>query len=186
MVKASGEFIAAALLAVVLGCAGMVYPQEKVESIYTDLASAKCKTLKTDQETRASTQSCPGIAHYRLLVHDDDARQSVTVVSPDGKEHDLDFWDVVTHGFSSVGQKAEWRVVRSKRKLAPIALIVRVNANEDAANPNRITSYLTVTKLTPEKICVTHKISAGVNANTQARRAGDEARTAACLKDSAQ
>ncbi len=189
MVTASSGIMRAALLALFFWCAGTVFPQGKVESIYSDLSSNKCKTLTTDRETGASTQACPGVARYRLLVHDDDSRQSITVVTPDGKEHDLDFWDVVTRGFSSVGPKAEWRVVRNKRTLAPFALIVRVNASEaseDAANPNRTTSYLTVTKLTPERICVTHKISTGANANADARRAADEVRTAACLKASAQ
>jgi hypothetical protein len=185
MVKLTCTSVAAAVL-LFFGAFEMALAQGRIESVYSDLASSKCKTLTTDRETGASTQRCPGIGGYKLLVHDDDARQSITVVTPDGKKHDLDFWDVVTPGFSSVGSKAEWRVVRNKRKLMPIAFIVRVNASEDAANPDRKTSYLTVTKLTPEKICVTHKIVQSADANAQARRAADEARTAACLKDTAQ
>jgi hypothetical protein len=175
--------MATAVLALLFGGVESVFSQERIESVYSDLASSRCKTLVVDRETGASTQSCRGIAGYKLLVHDDDARQSITVVTPDGKEHDLDFWDVVTHRFSSLGNKAEWRVVRSKRKLSPVALIVRVNASEDDANPSRITSYLAVTKLTPEKICVTHKIPQSANANLNARQAADKARTAECLKE---
>ena len=174
--------IVLALMAIIIFGCDLIVAQEKAVSVYSDLAPNKCKTLKTDRETGASTQSCPGIAGYKLLVHDDDSRQSITVVTPDGKEHDLDFWDVVTPAFSSVGQKAEWRVIRNKGKLTPIALIVRVNASEDAENPNRKTSYLAVTKLTPDKICVTHKIPQSADANAKAREAADEARTAACLK----
>ena len=184
MVKLTYTNLAAALL-LLFGSFQIAFAQEKIESVYTELASSKCKTLTIDRETGASSQRCPGIAGYKLLVHDDDARQSITVITPDGKKHDLNFWDVVTHGFSSVGNKAEWRVVRNKRKLAPIALIVRVNASEDAANPNRKTSYLTVTKLTAEKICVTHKIAQSGDANAKARQAADEVRTAVCLKDAA-
>ena len=182
MVKLTYTNLAAALL-LLFGSFQMAFAQERIESVYSDLAPSKCKTLTTDRETGASTQRCPGIGGYKLLVHDDDARQSITVVTPNGKKHDLDFWDVVTHGFSSVGSKAEWRVSRNKRKLAPIALIIRVNASEDSENPNRKTSYLTVTKLTPEKICVTHKIPQSADANARARQAAYEARTAACLKD---
>jgi hypothetical protein len=182
MVKLTYRNLAAALL-LLFGSFETALGQERIESVYSDLASSKCTTVTTDRETGASTQRCLGVAGYKLLVHDDDARQSITVVTPDGKKHDLDFWEVVTHGFSSVGSKAEWRAVRNRRKLAPIALIVRVNASEDAANPNRKTSYLTVTKLTPEKICVTHKIPQSADANAKARQAADESRTAACLKE---
>ena len=171
--------IAAALLGL---CSATAFGQEKVASVYTNLAASKCTTLTTDRETGASTQRCPGIAGYKLLVHDDDARQSITVVSPDGKKHDLDFWNVVTPAFSSVGSKAEWRAVRNKRKLTPVALIVRVNANEDPENPSRVTSYLTVTKLGADGICVTHKIAQSADANAKARQAADESRSAACLK----
>ena len=174
--------IGLALVAIVLFGCEVIVAQDRTVSVYSDLASNKCKTLKTDRETGASTQSCPGIAGYKLLVHDDDARQSITVVTPDGKEHDLDFWDVVTHAFSSIGQKAEWRVIRNRGKVTAVALIVRVNASEDAENPNRKTSYLTVTKLTPDKVCVTHKIPQSANANEAARQAANSAATAECLK----
>src|SRR5215475_6158607 len=97
----------AAVLLLLFGSFETALGQERTESVYSDLASTKCKTLTTDRETGASTQRCPGVAGYKLLVHEDDARQSITVVTPDGKKHDLDFWDVVTHGFSSVGNKAE-------------------------------------------------------------------------------
>ncbi len=183
MVKGSHGAKLAALVTLLLGAAEIVSAQARIESVYSDIASRKCRTISLDREFGSSTQTCRGIAGYKLLVHDDDARQSITVVAPDGKKHDLDFWQVVTGGFSSLGNKAEWRVVRKKGKLSPIALIVRVNASEDAANPTRITSYLAITKLTPEKICVTHKISQGANANAEARRAADSAGAAECLKE---
>ncbi|HYN80543.1 MAG TPA: hypothetical protein VES88_03510 [Gemmatimonadaceae bacterium] len=157
--------------------------QTKLGSVYSDLSSSKCKTIEVDKETGSSTQICPGIAGYRLLVLDDDARQSITVVTPGGTNHPLDLWQVVTYAFSSVGGKAEWRVARSKGKISPVALIVRVNASEDSANPSRLTSYLAVVKVTPEKICVTQKIPPGAKANDTARQAADTAQTAACLKE---
>ena len=157
--------------------------QTKLVSVYTDLSESKCKTIEVDKETGSSTQMCPGIAGYRLLVLDDDARQSITVVSPGGKQHPLEFWEVITHAFSNVGVKAEWRVTRTKGKVSPVALIVRVNASEDSANPNRLTSYLAVVKMTPEEICVTHKIHPGAKANESARQAADTTSTSKCLKE---
>jgi len=174
---------AAISLVLLFVTAESIKAQAKLESVYSDLSSSKCKTIEVDKETGSSTQRCPGIAGYKLLVLDDDSRQSITVVAPGGKNHPLDFWQVVTYAFSSVGSKAEWRVARSKGKVSPVALIVRVNASEDGANPNRLTSYLAVVKVTPEKICVTHKIPPGAKANETARRAADTAQTAACLKE---
>ncbi len=157
--------------------------QDKLGSVYSDLASSKCRTNEVDKETGSSTQRCPGIGGYKLLVLDDDARQSVTVVAPDGKNHPLDLWDVVTHAFSSLGNKAEWRVTKNKGKVSPVALIVRVNASEDSTNPNRLTSYLAVVKVTAGKICVTHKIPSGAKANETARHAADTSQDAVCLKE---
>lgn len=152
-------------------------------SFYTDLAPAKCRTLEVDKETGSSTQRCAGVGGYRLLVHDDDSRQSITVVDPSGKRHDLNFWHVITGGFSSLGAKAEWRMTSKRGRRVPYALIVRVNANEDAENPNRVRSYLSVTKLTAESVCVTHKLEAVADSNEAARKAADEAANAPCLKD---
>ena len=160
-----------------------VAAQGNNQSLYTDLRSNKCKTIEVSKETGGSVQSCRGLGGYKLLVLDDDARQSITVIDPGGKKHPLDFWQVVTFGFSSIGEKAEWRVARTRGKLAPMALIVRVNASEDAENPSHTTSYLVVTKITPDKICVTHKIPAGARANVDARRAADSAASAPCLKE---
>ena len=160
-----------------------IVAQTKLESVYSVIASSKCKTIEVDKETGSSTQSCPGIGGYKLLVLDDDARQSITVITPEGKQHPLEFWQVVTHAFSSVGNKAEWRVIRSKGKVSPVALIVRVNASEDSGNPSRLTSYLAVVKVTPEKICVTHKIPPGAKSNEAARQAADSAQMSDCLKE---
>lgn len=128
-------------------------------------------------------QSCPGIAGYRLLVLDDDSRQSVTVVDPTRKKHELNLWDVITGAFSSVGEKAEWRVVKKGRRAVPFALIIRVVANENVENPTDKRSYLSVTKISSDSICVTHKINPGPNANEAARKAADEAAITPCLKE---
>src|SRR4051812_26301558 len=64
------------------------------DSLYTDLSGADCHSEKEDKETGASVERCPGIAGYALLVQNDDDRASVTVVSPDGTQHPLDYWNV--------------------------------------------------------------------------------------------
>jgi len=104
-----------------------------IDSIYTDLAPDRCKTVKVDKENSGSAQQCAGVAGYSLLVEDADARQSVTVLAPDGKRHPLDYWRVITTAFSTVGDKAEWRVKGER----PVALIVRVFANENPDSRRR-------------------------------------------------
>jgi hypothetical protein len=148
------------------------------DSVYTDIAPARCKTIETQEEGSISVQKCPGVAGYELLVEDNDLRQSVTVVSPDGKKHPLDYWQVITTAFSSLGEKAEWRVQKKGGKVKPYALIVRVNASENPENPDQKTSYLAVAKITDAEVCVTDK----VKTNEAAREAADASAAKPCLK----
>ena len=183
--RQSHLWAAAVISILLLSAIPSIDAQDKLESVYSDLASSKCTTIEVDKETGSSTQRCRGIAGYKLLVLDDDARQSITVVTPGGKSHPLELWEVITPAFSSIGNKAEWRVNSARGKVSPVALIVRVNASEDPANPKRLTSYLAVVKLTGDKICVTQKISPSAQANVEARRAADTAGASPCLKDGA-
>jgi hypothetical protein len=155
-------------------------------SVYTDITGSRCRTISVDRESGASVQSCPGVAGYKLEVEDDDARMSISVVAPGGKKSELSYWQVITHNFSSLGNKAEWRVTNNKGKTTPVALIVRVNANEDPSNPQKTTSYLAVAKITATKTCVTDKIGPSATANEKARRAADAAATRPCLEDASQ
>lgn len=169
--------VAAAICALV----GEVSAQSP-SSVYSTLDAKKCRTVSVEQETGASRQVCAGVAGFRLQVEDDDARMSVTVIDPKGSKHELRYWHVVTSSFSSLGDKAEWRVVKRRGRLTPVALIVRVNASEDPENSGKITSYLAVAKITPQKTCVTDKIKPGATQNAEARRAADASATRPCLE----
>jgi hypothetical protein len=153
-------------------------PADSITSVYTPLS--KCKTVATGQDS--STQLCPGVGGYKLRLEYSDVRESITVVSPNGKQHQLDFWSVISSAFSNVGQKAEWRVASRKGKLVPLALIVRFNASENSVDSSKETSYLAVAKITPQKICVTDKIAPSVTANEEARRAADASADKPCLE----
>ncbi len=153
-----------------------------VDSIYTGLSSNRCKTIEVDKETSSSVRKCAGVADYSLLVQDADARESVTVLTPDGQQHSLKYSQVITPAFSTLGEKAEWRVENRGGKVLPIALIVRVYANENPNLPNQRTSYLAVAKITPENICVTKKVKGGEKANQEARRAADASAKKPCLE----
>jgi hypothetical protein len=152
-------------------------------SVYTPLAEKQCKTIKgPGPQTNDYEGRCRGAAGYTLIVTEGDLRQNVTVVTPKGTKHSLELWDVISGGFSSVGAKAEWRMAKQNGKLAPVALIIRYNANDDPESPNRQSSYLAVTKITAAEICVTDKIMPGPKANEEARTAADAAANKPCLK----
>lgn len=155
----------------------------QVRSIYTDLSGSKCKTLKEDSVTGSRIQKCPGIGGFYLLVADDDSRMSISVVAPGGTEYPLEYWNVITKSFSSLGTKAEWRVVKRGNTYTPIGMIVRVNSTDQSdLNAPKRKSYLAITKITREDICVTDKIDSTANANQQARRAADSSANKTCLQ----
>ena len=152
-------------------------------SVYTPLAEKQCKTIKpVNPQTGDYEGRCRGVAGYSLLVTEGDLRQNVTIITPQGEKHSLELWDVISGGFSSVGPKAEWRMAKQNGKLAPVALIIRYNANDDPESPNKQSSYLAVTKITATEICVTDKIMPGAKANEEARSAADTAAGKPCLK----
>ena len=154
-------------------------PEQEIRSVYTSLAEADCRVIEVDEESASSVSRCPGVPGHALKVLDGDARMSIDVITPDRREHPLNYWSVITHNFSSLGPRAEWRV----RGQQPIALIVRVNASEDPENSERTTSYLAVAKITPTGICVTDRIAPAPNANEMARIAADASASRPCAKE---
>ena len=165
-----------------VGCFGTVAAQTN-KSVYTSLAEKQCRKIKSAEAGDDGYQGrCRGVAGYTLLLSEGDLRQNITVITPKGAKHSLELWDVISGGFSSVGPRAEWRVSMKNGKQTPVALIVRYNASENPDQPDRLTSYMAVSKITSTEICVTDKILAGKNANEDARRAADTAATKPCLK----
>jgi hypothetical protein len=157
---------------------GLTVSADSVTSVYSSLYKCKLVTVGHDY----STSACAGVGGYNLRLEYDDSRESITVISPNGRKHPLNFWEVISSGFSSVGQKAEWRVTKRNGRLVPFALIVRFDASENPEDSTKVTSYLAVAKITPQKICVTDKIPPSSTANEDARRAADASATKPCLK----
>lgn|SRR5215213_5329117 len=168
------------LVIILLACVTTVAAQAN-RSVYTSIGHKQCRTLKSAEAGDDGFEArCRGTAGYNLILSEGDLRQNLTVITPKGAEHSLELWSVVSSGFSSVGPKVEWRL---GGKGAPVALIIRYNANEDAEAPNKLMSYLAVAKITATQICVTEKISPGPKANEDARRAADAAASKPCLKN---
>jgi hypothetical protein len=153
---------------------------DTLRSVVTSIGEGRCTTLEVHPETGGSTQECPGIAGYKVLVLDDDARMSITLRSADGAEHPLDLWGTVTSAFSSLGDSLEWRVRGPGEGAAPTALVVEVRANESPEDPERVTVYRAVAKVGPDGSCVTDKL-AGAATRDEVLRAADAAPGRPCL-----
>lgn len=91
--------------------------------------------------------------------------------------------EFVTRYMSHLGDKAEWRVSMNNGKQIPIALIVRVQAHEDHDESEQVThSYLALTKITPDEICVTDRILAGSLSQAEVHNVADSAQEKECLE----
>jgi hypothetical protein len=150
--------------------------------VYTDLHGKGCKTLSLNKETGASTRRCPGAAGFSLLVHDEDGRASIDIVAPGKRAFQLNFWDVVTSGYSQVGRKAEWHLATVKGKLVPVGLVVRVDTVEQTDwDRIRRKSLATVTQIRADGACVVFKIDgASKQASARTHKAAGGGRRA-CL-----
>ena len=165
----------------VLVCAVCASAQSN-RSVYTNLGEKSCRTVKADSSEGGSYVGlCGGVGGYKLQVEEGDLRQNIQVITPAGQKHSLDLWTVVGSSFSSLGEKAEWRVRTQKGRVVPVALIIRYNLS-NSEDSTKMTSYLAVTKITASKICVTDKIAPGAAANVAARAAADKSADKPCLE----
>lgn len=153
---------------------------DTLRSVVTPLAAARCTTTRVDAETGGSTQECPGVGGYTVLVLDDDARMSITLRTPDGAEHPLELWGTITSAFSSLGDSLEWRVRGAGKGAAPSALVVEVRANESPEDPERVTVYRAVARVGPGGSCVTDRLGAAATRD-EVLRAADAAPGRPCL-----
>lgn len=156
---------------------------DKLDSIYTDLTREKCRSAKADEGSLSYSMECEGIAGYKLEVDEYDERQTVNVIYPDGTKRPLNFRRVVHPSFSSVGDTAEWRVAKDDGKAEPVALIVRFTFTVNPAISSEKASYLTVSKITKEKACVTDIVKAVKDQNAKARLLADASADKPCLKE---
>jgi len=153
----------------------------QIETVYVDLTGSKCKTTDKNEDEGWSVQRCEGVGGYKLEVTDGDDRQTVSVIAPGGKISDLNFQANVSVGFSSIGEKAEWRVKKNDGKITPIAMIIRLNATKgDGAKTD---SYLVVSKITADESCITDIVKPIANANEEARKLADTSAKKPCISN---
>lgn len=148
----------------------------QTKSVYTSLSDSACKTIESNPDDGGSyLGECPGAGKFKLQLLEGDLRQSVNVIFPKGKKSELNIWHTFG-GFSSVGQKAEWRIKNG----IPIALIIRFNVSENPEDSTKITSYLIVSKITKTAACITDVVPPGKTQNAKARKLADASSAKPC------
>ena len=160
------KFLSMALPVISLLVSSAAFGQMK--SMYTGLADKDCKASSIPVEDGYSGV-CPGVAGFTLELLEGDLRQTVNVITPDKKKHELELWSNVSNGFSSLGAKAEWRM---KGKV-PVALIMRYNASETPEDSSKITSYLVVVKISKTDVCIVDILKPSKTQNIEARKLAD-------------
>jgi hypothetical protein len=148
------------------------------ESHYTSIKESECTTIEaTDM---GSVQRCQQFQTIDVQAVEQDLRQSLTLVR-DGKRYPLEFWKTVSSAPSVLGAVVEWRSPSGK-PYRLIGMITRLNVSEDIEDLSATTSYLVVSKVTDEEICVVGKIPPTVEQNRQARLLVDSAVALPCVE----
>ena len=154
-----------------------------VESVQTHLGPPACRTEidRTDPNETAYLL-CPGVGGYALIVRRvDSGRRSIDLVDPAGRVYPLHYEEFVTRHMSTLSDKAEWRVGTRNGRQVPVALIVRVQAREDASRPETVTrTYAAVAKITPDAACVTDVVPESAQSATELRSAAESAQDRPC------
>ncbi len=149
---------------------------------YTSTTGRTCVITSSNQETGDTVTRCPGVAGFSLLILNSDDRASISIVTDDKVTLPLDFWDVVTPTFSTLGPKVEWQVESMHGKKRPVAIIVRVHTvDQTDVEAPRPLSFLVVAAIRNDTACVIGKIPALRPVANESARALAKARNSKCL-----
>ncbi|CAA6808341.1 MAG: Unknown protein [uncultured Sulfurovum sp.] len=148
-------------------------------STYTSIDEKECITL--DSDNSGSVQECESFQDIGVKVIEGDIRQSI-ILTRNEKEYDLAFYSTVSPAFSSLGLKIEWRHEQGNSKNLR-GIIVRFEASDDYENEDKVSSYLVVSKITNNEICVVARVSPQKRQNEIARSILDAKKALPCLKN---
>jgi hypothetical protein len=156
-------------------------------SSYTSSAPKDCRVSSAGNGVDDSTiRICPGKARLKVLVSEDDLRETVSVGRDRSAAHQEPAAQVWFGPFNSTSYTVEWRALDGR----PFAIIQRWhiadNGDRDKDDRPIAKPMLAVTRLPPGPVCHVAYIDAQANpnANELARNAADEiARDFKCGKD---
>ncbi len=148
-------------------------------SSYTTIEQKDCRTL--DSDGVGSIQACEPFEDITVKVIEGDLRQSI-ILTREGKEYNLNFWSIISPMFSYLGNKIEWRHELEKPKNLK-GMIVRFEASDNFDNLDKHSSYLVVSKITKDNMCVVAKVAPSEEQNKVARKILDSNKSLPCLKE---
>ena len=150
------------------------------DSVFTQLDMARCRILEENKEEGPYwLRRCPGHAGWQLDWSDSDLRQGLTLISPQGRETELNLSDLVAMGaFNRLGKTVEWRGENPNK---PEALIVRMSVANGVEPRLPDISRLAVVRLT-QTPCLVAVIEPGARQNDRAREVAD-GEMATCVAD---
>jgi len=147
------------------------------ESSYTSIAPKDCRTL--DSDNLGSIEECESFADMKVTVIEGDIKEGISLTR-DNQRYELNFSSALSYAFLSLGLELEWRYKRNEFD-NPLALIVRLEVNEDPEDLDKTTGYLVVSKITEKDICIVGKIEAQKNQDEIARDMAEKSHEMSCL-----
>ncbi len=154
------------------------FNSKKYTSSYTSIDEKDCITL--DSDDLGSIEECESFGDIGVRVIEGDIRQSITLTRKN-REYILNFQSIVNASFSTLGNQIEWRHEKDKPENVK-GMIVRLDINDDPNDLDKISSYLVVSKITPNNICIVGKILLQPKQNELARAMLDAKDELPCLK----
>lgn len=159
-----------------IGLASFITAAAQNTSVYTSTSTRACKTIESSSKEAGYYRGrCPGAGGYKLELIEGDIRQTLNVITPAKKKFELNFWQY-NGNFSAIGDKVEWRL----RKGVPVAIIARFNV-ADASGATKGSSFLIVSRVSPQESCVVDIIEPVAKQNEKARASADAASGKQCL-----
>jgi hypothetical protein len=153
------------------------------ESITTTLSSS-CEKYGSKEGTYFDyIVKCKGVGDYHLIYSNGFMSDELSLLTPTGDKIRLDLWAKIKNpSHSVVNQTVEWRIIREKEKIKPIALIVGAGASSPRTHDGKGGSYLVVIKLTNSANCITDFVDrTSKDAETIARKLADDSTNRLCL-----
>jgi hypothetical protein len=147
-------------------------------SSYTSIDQRDCVTL--DSDNMGSVQECESFGHIGVKVIEGDIRQSI-ILTRNKNQYNLDFTGVVSSAFSSLGLKIEWRHELGKPENVK-GMIVRFEVSDNYEDLEKVSSYLIVSKIIKDEMCIIAKVLPQNHQNKRAREILDTQRTLPCMK----
>lgn len=153
------------------------------ESSYTSIDEHSCSVKKVYENGMGAMSKCENFGSIGVGFSSDDGRDELTLFR-NNKSYNLDISQTITPLFTQLGKKIEWRYPKGQ-KHNPKSIIVRLNIDiegETQKDRKRV-SYLIVSKITKNRICIVEKVAPQKNQNQIARDISNRALSITCLSD---